>query len=181
MKALKIAGITLAVIALLVLIGIVVLPSTTTMERSVLIERSSSEIYPHLVSFRTFNEWSPWYKMEPNAAYSYSGPESGVGAKMAWVGQDVGSGSQEIVEVKENEWVRYELMFEGFDDPAEAKMLLEPQESGTRLTWTFKSEMNGIYKFFGLMMDKMLGPQYEAGLNDLKVMVESAPSLEPSM
>src|SRR5450755_3789424 len=90
------------VVVLLVCIALF-LPDSAHVERSITIARPSSEVFAVLNSFRRFNEWSPWFDLDPQAKYTFSGPVSGVGAKSSWTGnKDVGTGSQEIVESKPN-------------------------------------------------------------------------------
>ena len=49
-----------------------------------------------------------------------------------------------------------------------------PDGSGTRVTWTNEGDMgaNPVNRYFGLMMDSMVGPDFEAGLKNLKALAE---------
>ena len=72
-------------VAVVAAIGIAfVLPSTSHVERSITIDRPASQIYMLLSGFKRFNEWSPWAARDPDTKYTWSGPDSGVGAKLAW-------------------------------------------------------------------------------------------------
>ncbi len=53
-------------------------------------------------------------------------------------------------------------------------MRLTPDGSGTRVTWTNEGDMgaNPVNRYFGLMMDRMVGPDFEAGLKNLKALAE---------
>ena len=82
-------------VGLVFVAGGLLLPSTTHVERSVVIERSPEQVFATLDSFERFNAWSPWAEYDPQARYTFEGPAQGVGARMRWVGnQAVGSGSQ---------------------------------------------------------------------------------------
>ena len=174
------------------LIGVAfVLPSSAHVERSITIERPASEVFAVLNSYRRFNEWSPWAGKDPNAVYTVSGPMSGVGAKQSWQGdpKTVGSGSQEIVESKPNEAVATTLDF-GEMGKANARFLLAPAGKGTKVTWTLDTQAplafdgkilwNAIGRYMGLFMDRMVGPDYEAGLAKLKKLVETFPDVDIS-
>ena len=52
--------------------------------------------------------------------------------------------------------------------------LITPTAAGSHVKWTFDAEMgnNPIARFFGCMMDDMLGPDYERGLAKLKTVAE---------
>lgn len=103
----------------------------------------------------------------------------GVGAKLSWVSDDpnVGAGSQEIVEAVPYERIRVRLVFSGFDSENYATYTLTPEGEGTRIVWAYDSTLHGdlMGRYFGLMMDKFIGADYEKGLARLKPLLESLP------
>lgn len=172
------------------LVGVAfVLPSSAHVERSITIERPASEVFAVLNSYRRFNDWSPWAGKDPNAAYTLSGPVAGVGAKQSWQGdpKTVGNGSQEIIESKPNESVTTALDF-GDMGKANARFLLAPAGKGTKVTWTLDTQAplavdgkilwNAIGRYMGMFMDRMVGPDYETGLANLKKLVETFPDVD---
>jgi effector-binding domain-containing protein len=169
------------VVGLLVAIGFV-LPDTAHVERSVTIDRPPSQVFTVLNSFRRFNEWSPWDAIDPNAKYTYSGPAIGVGAKESWTGnKDVGTGSQSIVESKPYDSIKMALDF-GDMGQASATFTLTPSGQGTKVTWGIDISAGGklIGRYFNLMMDSMVGKDYEKGLAKLKSFVEAMPVTDVS-
>lgn len=180
MKVLK--YLVLGLLALVVLaVGVsFFLPDKAHVERSIVIDRPPSVVYAMLNGFKRFNEWSPWAALDPSAKYEYSGPETGVGAKMAWTSADpnVGNGSQEITAVKDDERVELKLDF-GDQGQAKAYYQLAREGQGTRLTWAFDTDLNGILeRLFGLLFDGMIGGDYEKGLAKLKPLVEQLPNTD---
>lgn len=175
----KVLLVLVVLVALIAIIGLL-LPSEVNLERSTQINASPASIYEEIVSLEKSNKWSPWFQIDPEGTtYNFSGPSSGVGNKMEWASEheDVGTGSQEIMEAIENEKVRTKLYFGGFDEPSYANFLFEETEDGTTITWTFEGNMgsNPINKIFGAFMEQLLGPSYEEGLANLKSRVESKP------
>jgi effector-binding domain-containing protein len=175
---------------LMFLAGIVVLlvavafflPDNAHLERSITIARPPSQVFAVLDSYRRFNDWSPWFEIDPHAKVNISGPGSGVGAKYAWAGnKDVGSGSQEIIESKPNEMVKTALDF-GEMGKSIATFHLTPAAQGTQVTWSFDMGFDGklISRYFGLMIDSMVGKDYDKGLLKLKSLVESFPAVDIS-
>ena len=152
------------------------LPANVHVERSAVVQADAGKIFPYVNSLRRFHEWSPWAERDPNMKLEFSGPEEGVGAKMAWSSEkgDVGSGSQEIVENTPNERVVTALDF-GEMGKAKASFQLQPEETGTKVTWALDSELpaNPLARWFGLFLDGMVGPDYENGLKRLKTKVEA--------
>jgi uncharacterized protein YndB with AHSA1/START domain len=174
MRWLKISlGVVVFLVAVFVLGGLL-LPDKVQVERSILIERPPAEVYAVVSGFERFNEWSPWgMDYDPTAVYEFSGPASGVGARMAWVGEK-GSGSQQITEAVANERVGVELDF-GSDGKAAAQFILIPEGDGTRTVWRFSGDFAGSMRgrWLGLMLERLIGPDYEKGLANLKQLVES--------
>lgn len=170
--------IVLAVLAVLIIGGGFLLPSSAHVERSSVINVPQMQVFAMINSFERFNEWSPWAELDPNTKYSFTGPVSGVGASFAWDSADaaVGSGSQQIIESTPPTLVRVQLKFVGQGD-AVAFYRLEPMESGTKVTWGFDTEFGNdvIGRWFGyLLFDRMLGADYEKGLQKLKTVLERA-------
>ena len=125
-----------------------------------------------------WQEWSPWAERDPDAKYTFEGPDAGEGAKCMWDGNDeVGSGSMTIVESKPNELVRYKLEFiRPYEGHADVSFTLTPQDEGTEVTWDMQSENNFISKAMCLFMDMedIVGKDFELGLASLKTAVEES-------
>ena len=185
MKVLKFIGLGLIAIVVLAAIYASFQPKEGQTERTIVIERSPEVIYPEVSTMKSFNEWSPWFTIDPETEYTYEGPESGVGAKMSWESDhpDVGAGSQWIIDAKENELVTLQLDF-GFAGGYYADMILKPVENGTEVTWTYRYEdLDLMGAFFASAMDAegMVGNSYETGLKQLKEYVEAKPMPEPEI
>ncbi|MEL6339753.1 MAG: SRPBCC family protein [Myxococcota bacterium] len=176
MKVLKVAGVVVAVL-LVAFFGIAwMLPDARHVERSILIEAEPETIYDLVDSFDRFNEFSPWYARDPGMKQTLEGPADGVGHRMTWESDkdDVGNGSQEIVAVSPPNRVETELDF-GFGEPPHATFLIEPRDSGSRVTWALDSTFHNdlIGRYFGLKLDDWVGPDYERGLERLKAVAEA--------
>jgi uncharacterized protein YndB with AHSA1/START domain len=167
----------LALAGLCLLVGLF-LPSTAHVERTVTTSASPDTVYGIVSSYRRFNEWSPWFDLDPQARYTYSGPESGVGAKMAWTSdkQSVGSGSQEILAVEPGRMVKVKLDF-GSQGTSVSTITIAPEGAGSRVTWAFDTSFEGNFpgRYFGLMFDKWIGSDYAKGLARLKALAEAEP------
>jgi effector-binding domain-containing protein/uncharacterized protein YndB with AHSA1/START domain len=168
------------VVLLLLLAGVgMLLPRHSHVERKIVIDAPRATVFALVDGFKQFKKWSPWAQ-DPNAKYTIEGPEFGVGAKQSWVGDPkAGSGSQEIVEAKPMESVTSRLDF-GDQGIATATMALAPEGGGTQVTWSLDTD-NGagpVSRWFGLMMDRWVGPDYEKGLANLKALAESLPKTD---
>ncbi len=166
----------LGLLVLLVLAIAYILPGDVRVERETVIEAAPAEVFNLVNSFEGFNQWSPWYERDPNGDYRIDGPATGVGAKMSWASDNpkVGAGSQEIIESVQDKLVRTKLDF-GDMGVANASFEIEPEGQHTRLVWGFDTQLglNPVKRYFGLMFDSMIGPDYEQGLAKLKGLAEA--------
>ncbi len=173
-------GLTLLVV---VLAGMgLLLPRHVTVERSTEIAAPAAAIYPYTSDLKLFNEWSPWAQIDPNTEFTFSGTQSGQGARMSWRSDNpsVGAGSMEITEAVPDRLVRTSLDF-GPQGTAMSFIRLDPMEDEARtvVTWGFTTDLghSPVMRYMGLMFDEWVGKDYEKGLATLKNMAaEQAPS-----
>ena len=179
----KVVLVVLVVFTAFVVIGYS-LPKQVHVERSIAIARPASMMFAILNSYQHNLEWSPWAKRDPDAEFVISGPQSGIGARLSWIGdpQQVGSGWQEIVVSTPYEQIDIKLDFDT-QGVADAGFTLISQGDTTHVTWTFDSDLTEgqgflnafLARYFGLLFDRWIGGDYEKGLRNLKHFAESQP------
>jgi len=178
MRIAKRAALAVAGILVLAVLVAFVLPRHAIVVRSTEIDAPPAAIYTLVGDLRHFNEWSPWSDLDPDTSYTFTGAVDGVGQTLNWQSDDpdVGSGSMEIVGLDPDRRVDLALHF-GAEGEAISSLRLEPAGTGTSVTWTFDSDLgfNPIARYFGLIIDGRIGPDYEKGLAKLKAVVESPP------
>jgi hypothetical protein len=174
MKILKTIGIALVSIIGLALIIAFFLPSEFTVSRSTVINTSADSVYAYVADFNQFQKWSPWVEQEPNAVITLSGDASTIGSNYAWNGTITGSGSMSITALDAGKSIEQSLVFTApFPSTSTIKWTFETSEQGTKATWSNTGKLDyPIARFFGLGMDKMLGPDFEKGLSNLKKNLE---------
>jgi Polyketide cyclase / dehydrase and lipid transport len=149
--------------------------STYSVTRSATIPAPASAIFPYVNSFHEWTKWSPWESVDNNLQRTYSGTETGVGAKYAWTGnRKAGAGTMEIIKSDEPGSINIRLEFtKPFKAVNPTSFTFSPDGSGTRVTWTMTGENTGLGKVFALFMnmDKMVGGDFEKGLASLAAAV----------
>jgi hypothetical protein len=97
----------------------------------------------------------------------------GAGAAWAWTSKTQGNGQMQLTAAEPVRRVAYTLQIDDFA-PANGELRLEPEAGGTRVVWHMQGDMGGnpIARWFGLFMDKMIGPDFEGGLANIKQLVE---------
>lgn len=171
----KVLLFAVGLLALLAVVGLL-LPARSHVERSVVIDAPADTVFSLVNNFHEFNRWSPWAERDPDTQYRFEGPDSGVGAKLFWSSEQLNDGSQEIVASEPGRRVATALDF-GDMGTANAAFTLEPAGDGVKVTWGFdvKHGMNPVDRYMGLMMNRWVGADYDAGLANLKALAESLP------
>lgn len=176
MKMLKNIFIGILSIALLLVVVSFLLPSATHVERSIVIGTPAEIIFNQINNLQHWEKWSPWHKIDPQIQFIYEGPESGIGAKSSWSSKErrIGKGSLVITESVPYKYIKTHINFmeKGI---ASGTYKLEEVAQGTKLTWSMDSDMgmNPVGKYLSLLMDNMIGPAFERGLNNIKQLAEN--------
>ncbi len=149
---------------------------TYTVERSLTIDASPASIYEQIASFHNWTRWSPWEGVDPNLQRTYSGSETGTGAAYRWSGnRKAGRGRMEITDTTVPSRVQIDLAFEKpFKSRSDTIFTIQPEGSGSRVTWLMKGKKTFMTKVMGIFtsMDKLIGPDFEKGLADLRSTLE---------
>ena len=143
-----------------------------TVERTTIINAPAEKVYAQIVDFHNWRAWSPWDDLDPDMQRSYSVADSGVGAGYAWSGnRKAGEGKMEITEAVEPSTVQIALDFlKPFKSSSTTTFNLKPQGDTTKVTWTMTGPKTLMTRVMGVFksMDKMVGPDFEKGLTQLK-------------
>ena len=169
-----------AVLSLLALYLILTLfgPSEIKVERQIKISRSKSLIQKRLCDFYYFHDkWSPWTEKDPAMITSFKGNAGEAGHLYTWSGnKEVNEGEMELLAIKEDSV----LLRINFDKRQDSKLyfILKESDAETEVTWGLLMDIG----FFGrapmlfINMDKMIGPDFEKGLSNLKGYLEAEPA-----
>jgi uncharacterized protein YndB with AHSA1/START domain len=171
---------TLGIVIALLIVGLLVLaftkPDTFRIERKATIKAPPEKVFGFLSDFKQWGAWSPWEKKDPAMKRNFGATTSGKGATYAWEGnKEVGIGNMEIAESAPPSKLAIKL---NFVKPFEANNLvnftLTPAAGGTEVAWSMEGKNNFMSKLMQVFMsmDKMVGPDFEAGLANLKAAAE---------
>ena len=135
-------------------------------------------MFTQVNDFHNWRAWSPWAKLDPAAKATFEGPSAGPGAVFKWSGNDkVGEGSMTLTESRPNDLIKIRTDFvKPFAGTSLVEFVLWPQGEATAVTWTMSGHNNFFAKAMCLFvsMDKMIGGDFERGLENLKETVEAA-------
>ena len=175
MTALKNLVVGIGILLLLVFILGFALPSEYRVERSIVIDAPPQKVFEHIHDLRDWRAWGVWFKRDPDMTVTYSGPEKSVGRMSKWESESEGSGEMKVLAITPNQNIKYSLYFPDFDMGSTGELVLEEKDGKSVVTWMSYGDVgsNPIDHYFAVFMDSLIGPDFEAGLDNLKVLVEA--------
>lgn len=171
-------------IIVLVIVGVIVAllgyaatkPDMFYVQRSATVNAPPEKIFVYLNDFRNFSFWSPYEKLDPAMKRSYSGASNGKGAVYEWEGnKKAGKGRMEIIGAASASKVTINLDFvKPFEAHNIVDFTLQSTGDSTKVTWAMHGPNSYLAKLVHVFvdMDSMVGKDFEAGLANLKVIIE---------
>ncbi|HVI57281.1 MAG TPA: SRPBCC family protein [Luteimonas sp.] len=179
--------ISFAIVAALMLLVGLVLPSSRHLRESVETNRKMTIVFDTLNSLRRFKDWNALVLRDPKAKLDLSGPASGVGAKLSWSSDNkqVGDGSWEIVESVPGKSVKYAIDDNRRGHDKTTEFILTPTGRGAvkrnvEITQTYdvKYGWNLLGRYAGLYVSRHVGDDLKLGLSRLTNMLATVPNVD---
>jgi hypothetical protein len=173
----KIGKILLWVLGILV-VAVVILsfigPKTFKMTRSIYIQADRAVVWQNVSLWEKQKAWSPWVAKEPSMKITIDGTDGEVGSKYSWESKTQGNGHQEITASKPMEFRTAKMNF-GWGMESMSDFELKDSTTGTIISWNMYGDNNFMARAMGVFMnmEKMVGPDFENGLTNLKKICES--------
>lgn len=172
----KMIGFAVVVLIAALLVYAATKPDTFRVERTAMIKATPGKIFPFLNDFHKGQEWSPYEKKDPAMKRTFSGASSGKGSVYQFEGnKEVGTGRLEIIESTPPSRVVISLdMRKPFEGRSVIEYTLEPRGDSANFMWAIHGPNSYLAKVMGIFvsMDKMMGKDFEAGIANLKAIVE---------
>ncbi len=167
----------LRILLVLVILAVVflcvgfLLPSHYKVERTINMKSKPETVYPIISDLKTWNSWTAWNdRRYPDMKTTFSGADSGTGAKMDWDGKDVGKGALEVIKAAPSDGIEYNLDMNRGEFRSNGAIKMKLTGDGLQVTWVNEGDlgMNPINRYFGLLMEHFMAPDLEEGLRNLK-------------
>ncbi len=164
----------LGVLALALLIVPSFLSSKFTMSRSIEIHAPLSLVFTKLTDLNEYVKWNPFPEGDPTNQATVAG--EGIGSSLIWKGGKTGEGQMTISEIEPESNVTVQMEFY---KPMSGTGLVHwtttaSSDSVTELVWSFEQELPYFNRYFGLIMDSMMGKHFEKGLQNYKTLIEAS-------
>ncbi|NJB83930.1 SRPBCC family protein [Wenyingzhuangia aestuarii] len=168
---------SVVIIVAIIIVGIMA-PKETTVQRSVVIEKPVDVVFDYFLSLQNMEEYSPWQARDPKTVHEYRGAGNTVGSVHRWVSthKEVGTGEQEITDIKQNKEIISELRFEEpFESTSQGFLKFKSVPNGTEVIWGYNGNLGFLESIFMMFvdMDKILGDDFTKGLTTAKSNLEN--------
>ena len=173
-RLIKVVLAIVGVLAVVLVVGGLMLPSTFTVTRTADIAAPPDKVYALVAAPREWNRWAVWHQRDPGMKIDYTGPASGAGAGWSWKSASEGSGKMDFTTAEPPRRVAYTLLFTDFGTASTGEFRIDPTPGGSRVTWVMNGDAgsNPLARWFALGADGMIGRDFEAGLAKLKSTAE---------
>jgi len=163
----------LAVLVLLLVLIAFALPRHYRIERSLVMKAKPEAVLAQVADLSAWKNWGAWQERDPGMKLTYSNPTTGVGAWSAWESKSEGNGKMTISELSDAK-VTYQLEFPDMGTSSTGSIELRAQAGGIEVVWVDAGDlgMNPMNRWFGLILDKLIAPDFERGLANLRRLVE---------
>ncbi len=183
----KVLGGLVGFVAGLFVLGYV-LPDRAQLHREIVVHAPADEVFALISDLGAWESWSPWQdnglQSSPTLTANHALGIDGVGQRirLRTEAPQIGGGVQEIVAIAAPGHVVTRLDL-GVMGEADAAFSLTPLANGsTKVVWTYHANMREqvpvylqpISTYMGYIVDPMLGPSYERGLQNLKRVAEGS-------
>ena len=175
-KLLKKIVIVVFALGLLLAGGGALLSPAFHVQRQIEVAAPVEKVYALVVDPREWKRWSVWNQRDPAMQIAYSGPASGAGAVWEWKSESEGDGRMSFTVAEPGQRLGYDLYFPDFGTTSRGELSFKPNAAGgTTVVWSMDGDMgaNPLYRWLALFGDKMVGPDFEAGLAKLKAVAEA--------
>ncbi len=181
-KFFKILGILILILIIVFLILGLTQPKDITIVRTTTIKAPQQVVFNQISRFRNWPNWSPWLEVEPTTKMTYIGIDGQVGSSYKWLGDETGEGQMTNTGVTYKQ-MDYDLLFiKPWEGHAKGFIkAIDLKNGNTEVTWSMTMHSDFPMNALGFMTDRMVGKDFENGLELLKDYAQAHPTIEISM
>ncbi|HZZ19568.1 MAG TPA: SRPBCC family protein [Opitutaceae bacterium] len=147
------------------------LPGRYRVERTTVIAASPAAVYAQVADLKAWRKWGVWFARDPDMKIEYSPATTEVGAWSQWTSKSQGDGKMTISSTHAPDLFEYQMEFKDVGMVSQGGMRLTPiGPAMTQVSMTMEGALghSPMFRWFGLFMGKLVGPDFEAGLANLK-------------
>ncbi len=170
MKLLKTLVIALLLLMLMVVVAGMFMDSQWQVERRGRVTAPVAKVYEYISTIRQWSEWTAWNKEAyPQMQLTYSGPDTGVGARQTWHDGAMG-GFVEITAVVPGQSLDYVVNMDSGTHAMQCRLAVEPAGEAATVIWRCSGDSGGnpLDRLMMAAYKPMIGRDFEIGLARLQ-------------
>jgi effector-binding domain-containing protein len=176
-RLIKIIFLFLFVIAALYFGASVFIPAKYTIERTETLNAPVDIVFEQVSHFKNWEKWSPWKEKDPEMKALFGPNDGKTGSYWLWKSSS-GDGRMTSTNIIDQKEINYHLSYsKPYPSESDGSIKLEAQDNMTKVTWTMEGSNPFHLRVLNLLMDKKIGPDFEKGLQLLKVIAEKEASI----
>lgn len=146
--------------------ALIFLPREATVTRTGLVPATPQAIVALAASNTGYQRFNPYLSSDPDLRIEPFGPDNGVGSGFRFDGKE-GKGHQTVAAVLDTA-VQYDIDLGPMGRPTQRISAVQRGDQ-SEVTWEMQADLglNPIARVMGLFMDRMIGPTFERGLENM--------------
>lgn len=171
----KLIGIGFGAAALLVIVVGFILPSGYTISRTVVIEAKPQQVHELVGYLDQWVRWTPWLKEDPSLIITPGALSTGKGAHLSWQNK-TGGGEMTLTRCQPDWGVAFDMTLGKRKQLSACSLRYRHVAQGTEVVWQMQGDSGfDIFgRYFNLLLDPLMGPMLEKGLEQVKELAEGA-------
>ena len=150
------------------------LKEQVVVNRSIEIKRPINNVFMNVANVKDWANWDPWCTTDSTIVNTYPANTFGLNAQRNWISNESGSGSMVVKSIALNEQIDFDLKFyEPFESLAHISFIFKQIKGKTHVTWAMQQDYPFFFRVFGLFADAIIGPDFDLGLKNLKLLSEA--------
>jgi len=173
MRVLKILIGLLLLFAIVFLVLGVTAPKQMSISKTMEINAPADKVFNQVNNLKNWEKWSPWYKMEPTMALTYSDNPSGANSWYKWKGDKMGEGQLTITKAIPSQRIETALDF-GEMGQSTGYWDFKSKGNSTEVTWGMNAENTGNFlkkTQTRIIFPMMMNSSFKKGLTNIKEVV----------
>ena len=174
--------VSLLIVAVLIVVIGLLLPSHGHVERQTEVSSPLRQIFDSVNTLRRFPEWSPERRLDPQLHMEYSGPRTGVGASVSYRGNElVGEGKLTISASDEDSQVKMDVVNNFAGENKTYTITLNPSENGkTTIVWAYDVDYGWdlMWRYAGLYIHGKPDATVQTAVANMANMLASFPNVD---
>jgi hypothetical protein len=131
-------------------------------------------VFTKLTDLNEYVKWNPFPEGDPTNTADVSG--AGIGSYLTWKGEKTGEGKMTITNIEPEKKIDIKM---DFYKPMSGEGVVHwitsaKSDSKTEMVWSFDQDLTYFTRYFGLVMDTMMGKHFEKGLENYKALIEAS-------